>query len=51
MERFFTDAFTAMSDTDKESFYKTVIFHDTSDYAAAVRLPTMEKPLSIWAKM
>ena len=35
MERFFTDAFTAMSDTDKESFYKTVIFHDTSDYAAA----------------
>ena len=38
MERFFTDAFTAMSETDKESFYKTVILHDTSDYAAAVRL-------------
>ena len=38
MEHFFTDAFAAMSDADKESFYKTVIFHDTSDYAAAVRL-------------
>ncbi len=38
MDRFFTDAFAAMSDADKESFYKTVIFHDTSDYAASVRL-------------
>ena len=45
MERFFTDAFTAMSDTDKESFYKTVIFHDTSDYAAAVRLAYYGKTL------
>ena len=51
MERFFTDAFTAMSDTDKERFYKTVILHDTSDDAAAVRLAYYGKTFSIWAKM
>ena len=45
MERFFTDAFTAMSDGDKESFYKTVILHDRSDYAAAVRLAYYSKTL------
>ena len=45
MDRFFTDAFAAMSDADKESFYKTVIFHDTSDYAAAVRLAYYSKVL------
>ena len=45
MECFFTDAFTAMSDGDKESFYKTVILHDTSDYAAAVRLAYYNKTL------
>ena len=45
MERFFTDAFAAMSDADKESFYKTVILHDTSDYAAAVRLAYYSKTL------
>ena len=45
MERFFTDAFAAMSDGDKESFYKTVILHDTSDYAAAVRLAHYAKTL------
>ena len=45
MERFFTDAFAAMSDGDKESFYKTVILHDTSDYAAAVRLAYYSKTL------
>ena len=45
MERFFTDAFAAMSDADKESFYKTVILHDTSDYAATVRLAYYSKTL------
>ena len=45
MERFFTAAFTAMSDADIESFYKTVIFHDTSDYAATVRLAYYSKTL------
>ena len=45
MERFFTDAFAAMSDGDKESFYKTVILHDRSDYAAAVRLAYYSKTL------
>ena len=50
MERFFTDAFTAMSDTDKESFYKTVILHDTSDYAAAVRLAYYSKTLKYIGK-
>ena len=50
MERFFTDAFTAMSDTDKESFYKTVILHDTSDYAAAVRLAYYRKTLKYMGK-
>ena len=45
MEHFFTDAFTAMSDGDKESFYKTVILHDRSDYAAAVRLAYYSKTL------
>ena len=45
MERFFTDAFAAMSDGDKESFYKAVIFHDTSDYAATVRLAYYSKTL------
>ena len=50
MERFFTDAFTAMSDTDKESFYKTVILHDTSDYAAAVRLAYYSKTLKYLGK-
>ena len=50
MERFFTDAFTAMSETDKESFYKTVILHDTSDYAAAVRLAYYSKTLKYMGK-
>ena len=45
MEHFFTDAFASMSDRDKESFYKTVILHDTSDYAAAVRLAYYSKTL------
>ena len=45
MEHFFTDAFAAMSDRDKESFYKTVILHDRSDYAAAVRLAYYSKTL------
>ncbi len=45
MERFFTDAFAAMSDADKESFYKTVLLHDTSAYAAEARLAYYSKTL------
>ena len=45
MEHFFTDAFTAMSDADKESFYQTVFMHDPSQYAASVRNAYWKKKL------
>jgi len=45
MEHFFTDAFAAMSDVDKESFYQTVFMHDPSSYAASVRNTYWKKKL------
>ena len=35
---FFTDIFNNLNDEEKESFYKTVIMNDTSDYAANARV-------------
>ncbi|MBR6789329.1 MAG: acyltransferase [Oscillospiraceae bacterium] len=37
MERFFTEAFEKMNDTDRESFYRTIFMQDTSEYAAKLR--------------
>lgn len=45
MTRFFTDAFAAMSDTDRESFYQTVFMHDPSAYAASVRTAYWKRQL------
>lgn len=35
---FFTDIFNNLNDEEKESFYKTVIMNDPSDYAAKARV-------------
>lgn len=37
MERFFTEAFEKMNDDDRESFYRTAILQDRSEYAARLR--------------
>ncbi len=37
MKKIFTDAFEKMSDTDRESFYRSVFMNDTSEYAQRKR--------------
>ena len=37
MEKFFTNAFENRTDTERESFYRTVIMQDVSDYAQKLR--------------
>ena len=37
MERFFTEAFEKLNDAERESFYRTVILQDRSEYAAKLR--------------
>ena len=45
MEKFFQNAFEAMPEEAKESFFKTVFLNDDSEYAAQVRLEYYSKKL------
>lgn len=50
MENFFTKAFENLTPTERESFYRTVIMQDTSDYAEKLRLEYYSKKFKSMGK-
>ena len=50
MNKFFTSAYSNMSEADKESFFKTVFLNDDSDYALKIRMEYYGKVLKHMGK-